>query len=322
MRRITAILVFALCCIMACGLSCNAATKKKVNAKAPFAVISNAKINKKKLKKNEVFEYSFKISLVDSFNYKSKDLVTGPFVKRGSYYYVTIHWKSSKKQEVVQTFKWNNKKKSKTIKGKIPVCPGMQTGKWKIYKITIENYKVDDCDDEGATLTIHNGKKKRQKKTRDYYYCDLSFADFKVKGKRKADKQAPVVQKESLTLSKHYVEPMEKVKISIKVDDVSPIKKVKCSWWVTVDEPFYKQSTGEYWEEYRSCELKYNKETGCFEGFYALKKKDLKAIICDCNTEDMYGNKQTYHICDTRFDETTGLIYYEEDPRYMIYLKK
>jgi len=312
MRRITAILIFVLCFIMACGLPCNAATKKKVNAKAPFAVISNAKINKKKLKKNEVFEYSFKISLVDSFNYKSKDLVTGPFVKRGSYYYVTIHWKSSKKQEVVQTFKWNNKKKSKTIKGKIPVCPGMQTGKWKIYKIKIENHKAEDWDDEGATLTIHNGKKKRQKKTRDYYYCDLSFADFKVKGKRKADKQAPTFDKETLSISKDKVESGEKVKFSVKVKDESKIEKVTCGWEVTT-------SYDEVWDLRK--EMIYNKKTQSYECTLVLND-DVQMRLVDIHTKDIYGNSKTYtDWCESECERGRKSEFHDAFSKIIIYKK-
>lgn len=296
--------------MMSSGI-CEAAKKTKTNAKTPFAKITDARFNKKKLKKNEVFEYSFKISLVDSFNYKSKDLVNGSFSARGSYDYVIVNWKSSKKQKVVQTFKWKTSKKTKTVKGKIPIYPGMQTGKWKIDSIEIWNYS-DESECDTGILVIMNGNKNKQKKTTGHYWTNLSFADFKVKGKRKPDKKAPTFDKETLSISKDKVESGEKVKFSVKVKDESKIEKVTCGWEVTT-------SYDEVWD--LSKEMKYNKKTQSYECTLVLND-DVQMRLVDIHTKDMYGNSKTYtDWCESECEHGRKSEFHDSFSKMVIYKK-
>lgn len=315
MRKLITTIILIFCCFMICSGTCEAAKKKKVNAKTSFAVISDAKINKKKLKKNEVFEYSFKISLRDSFDYKSKKLEEGPFNKKAKYYYVRVTWKS-KKQEVEQTFKWKSTKKKKKIKGKIPVYKGMQTGKWKLYSISIFDYNPDNDDDiYGSILDITDGSKKQQKQddSDGYAYRDLSFANFKVKGKRKADKQAPTFDKESLSVSKSEVESGEKVTFSVKVEDACKIEKVTCSWEVMLPD-------NRVWDLDR--DMKYNKKTQCYECTLILSDDDMQARLVDIYTKDIYGNSKTYtDWCGIECQEEPKSEYHDAFSKMTIYKK-
>lgn len=303
---------------MICSVPCNAAKKKKTNAKTSFAVISDAKFNKKKLKKNDVFEYSFKISLRDSFDYESEELRYCAFDRKSSHYYVIVHWKSSKKQRVEQIFKWKSTKKVKTIKGEIPIYHGMQTGKWKLDYIEIRDSHPDEEDSSDARLRITNGTKKQQRHNDSdgYAYKNLSFADFKVKGKRKADKKAPTFDKESLTISKSEVGTGEKVTFSVKVEDTSKIQKVECGWEVTSkysDEPTV-------WNSFRT--MKYNKKTQCYECTVSLGEDDVEVRLCDIYAKDIYGNSQIYtDWCTIECQDDMKSEYHDALSKMVIYKK-
>ena len=311
--------VFMLLCVLVIsGTNCYAAKKNNVNVKTSFAIISDAKFNKKKLKKNNTFNYSFKISLRDSFDYESEDLRYAAFDRTAPYYYVTVCWKSSKAQQITQTFKWKSSKKKNTIKGEIPVYTGMQTGKWRLDYIQIRDSSPNEEDSTDAKLYISHGGKRKQKldDSSGYAYRDLSFANFTVKGKRKADKKAPAFNTESLFLSKNEVKSGEEVTFSVNVKDASEVQMVTATWIVTSN---YSNHVTE-WDLNQA--LKYNKRTKRYECKLVLNDADLQVRLVDIYTQDIYGNSKLYtDWCESECEHGYKSEFHDAFSKIIIYKK-
>lgn len=238
------------------------------------AFITNGKISKKSAKPGDVLRYRFKVT--DNGITKTDSGVFNEGIEM-----VRITWCSEKeKQRIQKEYPWDKfgkHKRSINISGKIKIRKGMQPGKWRISSIAFVSFGGEDSEE----VYVHNRKVRGKAGN-----LDLSFADFKVRSKAKADTSAPVLDMDSLKVTNRY--GGGKRKLRIKVKDQSPIQYVNCFW--SIKEKGIGQ-TG--YEEYV---MKYNKKQKCYEcslwnGSGKEEYMDLDGIeVCD-----IYGNAYIYY---------------------------
>ena len=157
--------------------------------------------------------------------------------------------------------------------GKIEIKETSESGIWKISWI-----KAEDIYDN--QIEIHNSN------VYDFYEekADLSAGDFEVEG-TEADIHAPVIDIESLKVSKNQAGTGDKVKISIRITDETEIKHVFM---------FYQRPQTKNTE---SMVLKYNNITGYYEGEIEIKETSESGIwkISWMKAEDIYDNQIEIH---------------------------
>ena len=284
-------LLFMTLCFFLLPIQVSAKTETTEQAEPiSYVTITDGKVNKKNVKSGDTLKYQFTINdLGISEHDKDQDFDDGIC-------YVTVTWKSSKKQQFTRRYDWKDEKaKSMTISDKIKIMDGMQSGKWKISEIVLYSGEAED-DAEGhihlyGTQTDQNASK--LKNYSEMYVkssADLSFADFKVKKKKgsKVDKKAPTIDISSLKISKSKVKVNKKVTFSVKVKDASKVEYVKSSWQSYGDGTYYNIGS------IVDVEMKYNKKKKCYEGKLSIGDYDSKLELIGISTRDIYGNSTYY----------------------------
>ena len=184
--------------------------------------------------------------------------------------------------------------------GEIEIKETSESGIWKISWI-----KAEDIYDN--QIEIHNSN------VYDFYEekADLSAGDFEVEG-TEADIHAPVIDIESLKVSKNQAGTGDKVKISIRITDETEIKHVFM---------FYQRPQTKNTE---SMVLKYNNITGYYEGEIEIKETSESGIwkISWIKAEDIYDNQieihnsNVYDFYEEKADLSAGNIEVYVDSRY------
>ncbi len=299
---------------MLCGGTGNATTVDNISEtesqniiKAPFLEVSNMYISKKRVTKNDELKYRFTLSFVDTFDYESDEFTDGPF--RYDAYSVYVRWESSKNQRIKKRFRWPGNQKSITIEDVIQIKNGMQSGKWRITGIGIEDYGYNGYSEDGEDSLYIGHTDGEDELNYTSLYTDLSFFSFEVKGvKKKADEKAPTMVKNSLSVSKTKVKKNKKATFSVKIKDESQIKEVACIWLEHTKDDAY--------DEY--LELKYNPKTKKYQCKYKMKDYVQKATLHCIITEDIYGNIKTYSMEDKKHKKKYGKAF----SKMTIYRKK
>ena len=320
MQRITKRSIrFIMCFVMmliAPVICANAETVNNEKQETPIEV-SELHLNKKSFKSGSSVEYSFiiKDTGIDEFldaegGCFDENEFVDQYGEPPRYYgkdTVYLYWKSTKKQYIVQAYNWKKSDKAKgqlKISGKIPVKKGMKTGTWKLAAIYFEY--------EGEEFYV---KDSRETKYESSATLDLSAMDFKVSGTGKADNKAPVLDLQSLKLSRTSVGKNQKSTFSLKVKDSSKIEEVVCIW--DVYDKTNKGSVGDY---YNISRMKYNKKTKRYQSSLKLDTScESKAQLVGIEVRDTYGNAKSYYAY--KYNTKTGAYTKKVSKYYNAYKK-